>query len=94
VFNDANSDLTFDDGDSGVGGATLKLRTSDLGLVATTTSSGSGAYSFSGIASGNYLLFLTVPGGYVMEDSVPSVIGVYVAPGSVVMVNFPLVVPP
>lgn len=68
VFNDLNQNRAADAGEPGVMGATLFLKNASgiVGLYST----GSGQYSFPGLASGTYVLSETPPIGYTGEDSV------------------------
>ncbi|MEI6175856.1 MAG: SdrD B-like domain-containing protein [Verrucomicrobiota bacterium] len=52
-------------GDAPISGVTLDLRdASTNAIVATTTTNGSGAYTFSDVAPGSYLIVETQPSGY------------------------------
>src|SRR5205823_2145350 len=67
VYYDANNDGTFQGTESGIGSATVTLTgTDDLGgaVSLSTTTSGSGAYSFGGLRPGTYTLTETQPAGY------------------------------
>jgi hypothetical protein len=59
VYNDANNDGLFDDGDSGLGGVTITLTgTDDQGhaVELTTTTDANGFYQFTGLRAGKYTL--------------------------------------
>jgi hypothetical protein len=76
VFNDTNNNGVYDAGEPGIGGATVKLyadangdNIADGSVIATTTTSATGAYSFSGLAMGCYIVGVTLPQGYIMGSS-------------------------
>ena len=80
VWNDANDNGVKDSGETGIGGVTLQLyssgadntvNTADDTLVASTTSSITGAYLFSGLPAGKYYVKLTPPSGYPMTSGTP-----------------------
>lgn len=58
VFRDGNGNLTYQTGESGIGGAGVRLRQGSCGSpgaeVASTTTGSDGRYSFSGVAAGTY----------------------------------------
>ncbi len=70
VFNDTNHNGTQDAGEAGVDAVKVELfRCADNGLVASTTSSGGGRYTFT-VAPGNYYVkFSGLPAGYVFSPS-------------------------
>ncbi|WP_377162888.1 putative Ig domain-containing protein [Prosthecobacter fluviatilis] len=71
VWNDSNNSGTQDAGESGIGGVTARLwapgsdnaiggsGTAADTLLATTTTDGTGAYSFTGLAAGKYFVTVT-----------------------------------
>lgn len=70
VFNDANGNGVYDAGEDGFGGVEVRLYQDtdndgviDAGepLLATTTSSSTGAYLFSGLTNGNYIVSIPDP---------------------------------
>jgi hypothetical protein len=81
VWNDVNNNGLQDTGESGIGGVTVKLWTpgSDnaIGgtgtaadtLAATTTTDGTGAYSFAGLIVGKYFVTVTPPTVYSVVSS-------------------------
>jgi VCBS repeat-containing protein len=65
IYNDADVSSTFDAGDAGIANVTLTLfaDTNNNGIfdagdtqIATTTTNGTGLYSFAGLAPGNYIV--------------------------------------
>lgn len=65
VFADNNEDGTYNAGDTPLAGATMQLYSADgTNLLATTTSNGSGVYSFTGQPQGDYIVRATPPLGY------------------------------
>lgn len=71
VWNDANNNGTQDASETGISGATVKLyvdangdNTPDAAAVATTTTNASGAYTFTGLTPGNYIVGVVLPTGY------------------------------
>ena len=81
VFNDLNGNGTQDEGESGIGGVAI---TRD-GVI-TTTTSGGGAYSFSGVAAGSHTVVETDPAGFV--STTPNSHTVSVAAGGSVTASF------
>jgi uncharacterized surface anchored protein len=62
-FNDVNDNGVRDAGEDGLAGVTI--RTTDAsGTVSTTTSNASGAFSFTGLAAGAYVVSEVVPNGF------------------------------
>jgi uncharacterized repeat protein (TIGR01451 family) len=72
VFNDANGDGTLDNGDTGLAGVTVELVNSNNVVVATTTSSTGGIYSFLGVAPGSYTIEFVAPTGYDISTNTAS----------------------
>ncbi len=67
VFEDGNNDGTINTGEPGIANATVTLTGVDnLGnsVNLTTTTTASGAYSFTGLRPGSYALAMTPPSGY------------------------------
>jgi protocatechuate 3,4-dioxygenase beta subunit len=64
VWNDLNNNGVQDAGEPGIAGATVRLYTSGGTLVASTTTDASGAYSFTNLAPGNYIVEFVAPAGY------------------------------
>ncbi len=66
VWRDANNDSVLDAGDAGVEGVRVELYDTGLQPLATTVTSATGRYSFSGLSAGTYHLeFSDVPRGLV-----------------------------
>jgi protocatechuate 3,4-dioxygenase beta subunit/Ca2+-binding RTX toxin-like protein len=64
LFGDSNNDGVQQSGETGLAGQTVQLIGPDgVTVIATTTSSGTGAYSFSGIAPGTYTVQVVAPPG-------------------------------
>ncbi|NNM30440.1 MAG: hypothetical protein HKO57_13040, partial [Akkermansiaceae bacterium] len=69
VWNDINGNGVQDGGaEAGIDGVTVNLLDPDNGfaVLATTTTAGGGAYSFTGLGEGNYVVEFVTPGGYVI----------------------------
>ncbi|MCX5688769.1 MAG: SpaA isopeptide-forming pilin-related protein, partial [Planctomycetota bacterium] len=67
VYSDTNNDGNFGGGESGITGATVTLSgTDDLGntVSRTTTTNGSGLYTFANLRPGTYTLTESQPAGY------------------------------
>ena len=64
MWNDINQDGIQDDGELGIGGVAVSLLDADEVVIATTTTSARGAYQFTGLPSGTYLLQFTLPDGF------------------------------
>ena len=71
VWLDVNGNNVKDATEPGVPGATVYLyadanndNTADGAAIATTTTNANGAYSFSGLAGGNYIVGVVIPTGY------------------------------
>ncbi|MBP0492577.1 SdrD B-like domain-containing protein [Pararoseomonas indoligenes] len=65
AFVDANGDGVLNGGEAGAAGVAVQLLASDGTVVATTTTSSTGAYSFTGVAPGTYQVQFTGPNGTV-----------------------------
>jgi serine-aspartate repeat-containing protein C/D/E len=63
-FNDANANGVRDTGELGLAGVSIKLKTPSGQTLLTTTDS-TGAFSFTGLAAGAYVLSEIIPAGYV-----------------------------
>jgi len=63
-FNDANGNGVRDPGEAGQSGVTIQL-TPSSGPTLTATTDASGAFSFTGLAAGTYVLSEVVPAGFV-----------------------------
>jgi len=65
VFNDSNGSAVLDRSEFGIGGVVVELRNRTSGqLLATSTSSSDGSYSFEAIDPGAYRLGVVLPAGY------------------------------
>jgi SdrD B-like protein len=62
-FNDVNGNGVRDAGEAGLAGVTIRV-TDASGTVRTTTSDASGAFSFTGLAAGAYVVSEVVPSGF------------------------------
>jgi hypothetical protein len=62
-FNDANGNGVRDTGEAGLSGVTIRV-TDATGTVLTRTTDASGAFSFTGLAAGTYVVSEVVPGGF------------------------------
>ncbi|WP_395742930.1 beta strand repeat-containing protein [Prosthecobacter sp.] len=81
VWNDVNNNGLQDSGESGIGGVTVQLWTPGTdnaiggtggaadALAATTTTDGTGAYSFAGLVAGKYFVTVTPPTVYSVVSS-------------------------
>ncbi|WP_458094335.1 SdrD B-like domain-containing protein [Roseomonas sp. WA12] len=65
LFTDSNGDGLRGTGETGPAGVTVRLLNADGAVVATTTSESGGAYSFAGLAPGQYQVQFTAPSGTV-----------------------------
>ena len=66
VWNDADGDGVQDAGEAGINGVTVELLDSGGNVIATTTTSGNGNYTFSNLAAGTYTVRVvssTLPAG-------------------------------
>ncbi len=64
VWVDTDGDGVQDAGELGLDGVTVKLYDSSNNLVDTTTTSGGGAYNFTGLTPGDYYVEFVLPAGY------------------------------
>ncbi|MBI3647889.1 MAG: S8 family serine peptidase, partial [Actinobacteria bacterium] len=72
VYNDLNGNGSLDGGEVGISGVTITLTggTPSVGTL-TTTTNGSGAYSFSSLQAGSYSIDYTPPSGFVNTGTKP-----------------------
>jgi SdrD B-like domain/Prealbumin-like fold domain len=63
-FNDANANGVRDTGELGLAGVSIKLRETPFGQTFLATTDSTGAFSFTGLAAGGYVLFEVVPAGF------------------------------
>src|SRR5207302_133860 len=66
VYDDVNGNGAQDGGENGLPGLTVRLLDGNGALLSTTTTDGSGAYSFAGLAAGDYQVDVTAPQGWVV----------------------------
>ncbi|MFZ5502893.1 MAG: beta strand repeat-containing protein [Pseudomonadota bacterium] len=59
VYDDANGNALQDGGEAGLGNVTVELRNAGGTVVATALTNGTGDYSFTNLAAGNYTVHLT-----------------------------------
>ena len=64
VWNDADGDGVQDAGETGINGVTVQLLNSGGTVIATTTTSGDGNYTFGNLTAGSYSVRVTAPAGY------------------------------
>lgn len=64
VWNDFNRNGIQDAGEPGASNVTMQLKDCAQNVIRTTTTNGSGAYSFTGLSAGCYIIGLVVPGGF------------------------------
>jgi len=69
VWNDLDGDGIQDAGEPGLSGVTVAVYTQAVGgvAVATTTTNGSGQYTFSALAAQTYYVEVTLPSGYILS---------------------------
>ena len=80
-FNDVNGNGVRDAGEAGLPGVTIRL-TDSAGGVRTTTTDASGAFSFSDVGAGNYVVSEVVPAGFVQTaPAAPGTIAITIAAG-------------
>jgi large repetitive protein len=72
VWNDTNGNGLQDSGENGLGGITIELQTPTGVVVATTTSTFSGLYTFTNVIPGNYVVSFELPSGF---EGVPANVG-------------------
>ena len=86
TFTDTNGDGTQQVGENGLGGVTIDLLSSSGTVIATTTTAGDGAYSFTGVTPGAYSVRETDPTGY--ASTTPNTVPVSVPNGGSANANF------
>ena len=64
VWTDTDNDGIQDAGESGKDGVTVNLRDGIGTLLNTTTTSGGGQYSFTGLGAGTYMVEFVLPSGF------------------------------
>ena len=89
VFADRDEDGSFDAGEPGVAGATLRLLTEvDGAEVAFQVTGPDGVYRFQGLVPGSYYLEAALPAGYEAIDPLLMAWTVYVSAGYTTAVDF------
>jgi hypothetical protein len=90
VFRDGNGDLSYQSGETGIGGAGVRLRQGSCGSpgaeVASTTTGGDGRYSFGGLAPGTYCV--DVPSDPATWTAKSSPATITIGPGGSGFANF------
>jgi protocatechuate 3,4-dioxygenase beta subunit len=69
VWNDLNGNGIQDAGEPGISGATVNLLNAAGTVIATTTTNGSGIYSFTNVVPGTYSVTFATPVGYIATPS-------------------------
>lgn len=70
VFRDSNHNGIQDQGESGIGGVTVKLlNASGNSVLSSTTTNSSGQYQFSSLAAGSYMVQFVTPGSYTLSPA-------------------------
>lgn len=64
VWNDLNRNGIQDAGEPGVANVTMQLKDCAQNVIRTVTTNGSGAYSFTGLSAGCYIIGIVVPSGF------------------------------
>src|SRR3989338_11235814 len=64
VWNDLNSDGIQDSGEPSLAGVTVTLKNAAGATLATTTTSASGGYQFTGLCAGTYTVEVSTPSGF------------------------------
>ena len=83
-FNDANGNGARDAGEAGLSGVTVRL-TDSAGVVRTTTTDASGAFSFTNVAAGAYVVSEVVPNGFTQTaPAAPGTFAINVTSGQTV----------
>jgi SdrD B-like protein len=83
-FNDANGNGARDAGEAGLSGVTIRL-TDAASVVRTTTTDASGAFSFTNVAAGAYVVSEVVPNGFTQTaPAAPGTFAINVATGQTV----------
>ena len=65
VWEDTNANGIQDGGEPGIDGVTVNLMDAAMNVIGTTVTAGGGAYSFTGLTPGDYLVQFVTPAGYV-----------------------------
>jgi LPXTG-site transpeptidase (sortase) family protein len=86
VFNDANGNGIQDSGETALSGVTLELRNNVGTVIATTTTSALGSYSFPNLAAGLYTITETDPAGFI--STTLNNVTVNLSAGTTAIVNF------
>jgi hypothetical protein len=73
-FNDANGNGVRDSGEAGLSGVTIRL-TDAAGVIRTTTTDAAGAFSFTNVAAGAYVVSEVVPNGF--QQTAPAAPGTF-----------------
>ena len=83
-FNDTNGNGSRDSGEPGLPGVIIRL-TDAAGVVRTTTTDASGAFSFTNVSAGAYTVSEVVPGGFTQTaPPAPGTFAIQVATGQVI----------
>jgi uncharacterized repeat protein (TIGR01451 family) len=82
VWNDVDGDGVQDPGETGVSGVTVELLDSGAVVIGTTTTDGSGLYTFAGLAPGDYSVRVTAPTG--VGTTTPTTVPVTLSVGQAV----------
>jgi LPXTG-site transpeptidase (sortase) family protein len=69
VWNDLNANGIQDAGETGIDNVTVNLYDGNGGLVSTTTTAGGGAYSFTQLPPGDYIVEFVPPVGYTVSPA-------------------------
>ncbi len=75
VWNDVNANGVQDATETGIAGVTVNLLNSTGTVIGTTTTSATGAYSFTNLAPGTYGVSFTTPAGYTASPSNVTIAG-------------------
>src|SRR5207244_5561637 len=80
-FVDTNGNGVMDSGETGLAGVTIQAKT-PAGDTLSTTTGANGAFSFTGLAAGTYVLSEIVPSGYTRTTpAAPGTVSVTVTAG-------------
>ncbi len=91
TYQDTDASRSFSPGESGLGGVGLTLLDTGGTVLASTTSDTTGAYAFTGLTPGTYVVRVTVPDGFVPTEGTEKTVAVVDA--SVMDVNFGFIAP-
>jgi LPXTG-site transpeptidase (sortase) family protein len=86
VINDANGNGVQDSGETALSGVTIELRNNLGTVIATTTTSALGSYSFPNLAAGQYTVTETDPAGFI--STTLNNVTVNLSAGTTATVNF------